>query len=143
MHELEVPLALAGVEIDGEQRLAEQVVAGPVDAEVVARRLLDGQIDGLELRIDGDLRPDARVARVLVRAAQPALGAELAAHRHRVEDPEPLAGARVEAAHVALDVARAVVGFAPVGCAAPTMMTFFATIGVACRPISLSSGSRF
>ena len=74
---------------------------------VVAGRLLDGQIDRLELLVDGDLRPHARVARVLVRAAQPALGAELAAHRHRVEDPQPLARARVEAAHVAFRHARA------------------------------------
>ena len=106
MHELVVPLALAGVEVDCEQRLAEQVVAGAVDAGVVPSRLLDGQIHRLELLVDGDLRPHARVAGVLVRALQPAFRTELAAHRHGVEDPQPLARARVEPSHVTLGRAR-------------------------------------
>src|SRR5262249_35494209 len=97
----------AGVEIHGEQRLAEQPVARPVRAVVVAGRLLDREIDRLELLVDGDLRPDARIARVLGRAAQPALGAELAGLRDGVEDPEPLARAHVVAADEALHVARA------------------------------------
>ena len=57
-----------------------------------------------EIFVDGDLRPDTRIARVLRRSVFPAVGTELARLRNRVKNPEPLAGPHVEAAYVALHV---------------------------------------
>ena len=64
MDELVVPLALAGLEIQRDQALAEQVIARPMTAVVVAGRQLDGQIDQPELFVDRHLRPHAGVAGV-------------------------------------------------------------------------------
>ena len=105
--ELEVPDALAGLQIDGDEALGEQVVAGPMAAEVVAGRDLDRQVRDAELLVDGDLRPHAGVAGVLPRLLEPRVVAELAGLRNGVEDPQPLAGARVVAADVALGVLHA------------------------------------
>ena len=62
MHDLEVPLALAGLQIDADDAVAEQVVAGTMAAVVVRRRILDRQIDQAGFLVDRDLRPDAGVA---------------------------------------------------------------------------------
>ena len=107
VHELEVPLALAGVEVDRHQALGEQVVAGPVAAVVVGRRGLDRQVRDAQLLVHGDLRPDPGVAGVDGRVVQPGLAPELARLRDGVEDPQALARPHVEAADVALRVAPA------------------------------------
>ena len=104
VHELVVPDALAGLQIDGDEAFAEQVVAGTMAAVVVAGRDLDRQIGDAELLVDGHLRPDAGIAGVGPRVLEPRVVAELAGARNRVEDPQPLAGARVVAANVALRV---------------------------------------
>ncbi len=104
VHELVVPLALAGLQIDGDEAFGEQVVAGPIGAEVIAGRALDRQIRDLQLGVDADLSPRAGVAGVRPRVFQPRLVAELAGLRNRVEDPQALAGAHVESADVALHV---------------------------------------
>ncbi len=102
--ELEVPLPLAGTQIDADQRFAEEVVAGAVAAIEVVGRGLHRQVGQAEVLVDGDLRPDAGVAVLLGRAAQPRVVPELARFRDRVEDPQALAGADVERADVALVV---------------------------------------
>ena len=139
--ELVVPLALAGLQIDRDEAFAEQIVAGTMAAVVVAGRQLDRQIGQAELFVDADLRPHAGVAGVRPRVVLPGVVAELAGLGNRVEDPQPLAGAHVEAADVALDVASCSSVRRRSRCAAPTMTTLLATIGVACRPISPVSGS--
>src|SRR5439155_15514350 len=63
-----------------------------------------GQVHERELFVDGNLRSYARVAGLHPRLVLPRLGSDLPDHRDRVEDPETLAVAHVEAAHVALDV---------------------------------------
>ena len=45
MNELVVPLALAGLQVDGDEALAEESLAGAIAAVVVAGGQLDGQID--------------------------------------------------------------------------------------------------
>ena len=107
VHQLIVPLPLAGLQIDRDDALAEQVVAGPMTAIVVAGRRLDRQIRHPQFFIDGDLSPDAGVAGVRPRIVQPGIVAELARPRNRVEDPQPLARLDVESADVALFVALA------------------------------------
>ena len=67
-------------------------------AVVVARRQLHGQEHRVRLFVDGHLCPHARVAGVGPRIFFPRVVAELAGLRNRVEDPQPLAGARVVAA---------------------------------------------
>ena len=62
MHELEMPLTLAGLEIDAHETFGKEVVAGPVAAVVIGRRCLDRQVHEAELFVDADLRPHSHVA---------------------------------------------------------------------------------
>ena len=107
LDELEVPLALAGPQIDGHQALAVEPGAWPMAAVVVAGRHLDRQVHQPELLVGAHLRPHAGVARVLLGAALPGVVAEFAGAGNRVENPQPLARPHVVAAHVALVVAAA------------------------------------
>ena len=70
----------------------------------VVRGRFDVQIDVAELRVGGERPPDAGVACVFGRAAQPRLVSRLALARNRVERPQLLARADVEGHDVALDV---------------------------------------
>ena len=94
MHDLEVPLALAGLQIDADEAVAEQVVAGTMAAVEIRCRILDRQIHEAELFVDRDLRPDAGVAVDRPRFLFPRVVAELAGPRNRVERPQQLAGLR-------------------------------------------------
>src|ERR1035438_4935049 len=98
---------LTGFEIYAAQRFAEQVGARTVAAVVIAGGRFDRQVDQAELLIHGDLRPDAGVAGVVGGTVFPAVVAQFVLERDGVEDPESLAGAHVEAAHVAFVVAHA------------------------------------
>ena len=102
--ELEVPAALAGREIDGDEALGEEVVARAVPAVVVAGRRLDGQVGEAQLGVGRDLRPDAVVAVAAPGVGEPGVGAELAGAGNGAERPEPLAAADVEGLHEPLDV---------------------------------------
>ena len=104
VHELEVPEPLAGLEVDGDEALGEQVVAGPVAAVVVAGGDLDGEVGDAELLVDGQVGPDPGVPGVDGGVVQPRVAPELAGPGNGVEDPPALAGAGVVAADVALDV---------------------------------------
>src|SRR5262249_62360186 len=64
VHELEVPLAPAGPEIERDEAFAEEPRAGPMAAVVVARRQLDGEEQRVGLLVHRHLRPHAGVARV-------------------------------------------------------------------------------
>ena len=103
--DLEVPAALAGLEVEGDEAVREEVVAQPVPAVVVVGRHLDRQVDHVQLGVDRHLGPHAGVAGVAPRVAFPGVVAELVAERDGVEDPLPLAGVDVVAADEALDVA--------------------------------------
>src|SRR6185295_2333215 len=105
--ELVMPLPLAGLQVDGDEALAEEPAARAMAAVIVAGRHFDRQVGQTELFIDGDLRPHAGVAGVRPRVALPRVVAEFARQRDGVEDPEPFAGAHVEAAYVAFLVAAA------------------------------------
>ena len=104
MHQLEVPLALAGPQVDADDAFREQVVARPMTAVVVRRRGLDRQVDETEILVDRNLRPDAVVAVDRPRVLLPRVVAEIAGQRNRVEGPQQLAGADVEPAHQPLGV---------------------------------------
>ena len=104
VHQLEVPLALAGLQVHGHQAFAVEVVAGALAAVVVGRRRLDRQVDQAQFLVDGDLRPHAGVAVDGPRAVLPGVVAELARPRDRVEGPLQLAGLDVEGARETLGV---------------------------------------
>src|SRR5262245_60044084 len=96
VHQLEVPLADAGLQIDGDEALREDVVAGTVADVFVDRRRLDWQIHEACLRIDADLGPDTSVPRPFPRPVFPGVVAELTRHRNGIESPDLFAGADVE-----------------------------------------------
>src|SRR5206468_7102657 len=102
MHDLVVPFALARLQIDAHETVAEEVVAGTVAAVEIRRRILDGQIHEAKLFIDGDLRPHAGVAVDGPRFLLPRVVSEFTGTRNRVERPEQPAAADVPRAHEAL-----------------------------------------
>ena len=136
MDRLVVPLPLAGLDVERDEALVEQRVARPVAAVVVARRHFDRHVDQAELEVRAHLRPRAGVAVLQRRFILPGVVAKLAGLRDGVEDPQPLAGLHVEAAHVALRVAASSAATWPARWAAPTTTTSPATSGVAFRPSS-------
>ena len=76
-----------------------------VDAHLVAGGQFDAQIGQAQLLIGADLRPVAGIARIFRRTGlQPGVIAELAFLGDVVEDPQPLAGLHIEAAHIALGI---------------------------------------
>ena len=104
MHHLEVPLADAGLQVDGHEALREQVVAGTVAAVLVDGRRFNGQVDEAGFGVDRNLGPDADVAGPFPRTVLPRVVAELARAGNRVEAPQLLAGLHVERADQALGV---------------------------------------
>ena len=99
MHELEVPLPLAGLEIDGDKAFGKEVVTWPVAAVVIGCGCLDRQVHEPELFVDADLCPDADVAIDGPGVVLPRLMAVFARIRNRVEPPDLFASPHVERAH--------------------------------------------
>ena len=64
VHELIVPFAPAGIDVDGDQRFAEQAVSRAMPAVVVPSRQLDGQVHEAQLFVGAHLRPDTGIAGV-------------------------------------------------------------------------------
>src|SRR5439155_26059554 len=102
--ELEVPLAHAGLHVDGHEALSIKIVARPMAAVIVRRRRFDWQIDEAKLRIGADMRPDADIAIDRPGIVLPGLVARLSRSGNRIEPPDLLAGPDVERAHQALGV---------------------------------------
>ena len=102
--DLIVPFALAGFQVDAHQAVAEQVVARTMTAVQVRRGIFNRQIHEPELLVDGNLRPDARVAVDRPRFLLPGIVAEVARLGNRVERPQQLAALRVPRAHQPLGV---------------------------------------
>ena len=100
VHGLEVPDPLAGLGVDADDALREQVVAGAHAAVPVVRWGPGGQVDVAQLLVHRHRAPHVGVAAVAPRLVVPGVGAELLPLRDGVEDPLPLARADVEAAHV-------------------------------------------
>ena len=104
MHNLEMPLALAGLQIDANQAFAEQIVARPLSAVVVGRRRFHRKINQPEFFIDGHLSPHAGVAVGGPGTVLPGFVAELARPWNGVERPQQLAGFNIKSPHQALGV---------------------------------------
>ena len=65
VHELLVPDHLAGLDVEADQRVRVQVVAGTMAAVHVVGRRFDAQVHVAQLRVGGERPPDAGVAGVL------------------------------------------------------------------------------
>ncbi len=99
-----MPDALAGLRVEGHQALGEKVVARAVTAVEVVGRRLNREVDVAELQVRGHRRPDGGVTGVAPRVVFPGLVPELTHEWDGVEDPPPLAGPDVVAAHEPGDV---------------------------------------
>src|SRR5580704_10515278 len=102
-----MPFPLAGLKVNGDERFAEQPIAGPVPAVVVPRRHLDGQVSDSEVGIYGYLSPDTRISRIGPGVLLPGIQTKLARLGNGMENPEPLACPHVKSADVAFDGALA------------------------------------
>ena len=101
MHELVVPDSLPRDRLDADQALTEEVRPGPVAAVVVVGGRARRQVHVAQLLVGAHGRPHVGLPEGPPRLVLPGLVAGLALLRHRVEDPQLLAGAGVEAAHIA------------------------------------------
>src|SRR5438105_2470023 len=98
MDELEVPLALSGFQIDAHEAVAKQVVARAMTTIEVRSGIFDRQVYEAQFFVDGNLRPDARVAVHRPRIVLPGFAAEVARSGDGVEPPQHFSRARVEGA---------------------------------------------
>src|SRR5688572_31044958 len=87
MHDLEMPLALAGVGVEADDGFGEEVLPGPASAVIVVARGADGHVEQAALLVDAHRRPHIGVAGELPRPAVPRVVAEFAALRDGVELP--------------------------------------------------------
>src|SRR5215831_12410449 len=104
MNDLEVPFALTGFQIDTDQTLAEQIVAGAMPSIEIGRRGFDGKIDKPQFFIYGNLSPDAGVAVGRPGIILPCVVAELSRLGNCVEGPQHFARTHIEGADLAFAV---------------------------------------
>src|SRR5206468_9699079 len=104
MHDLVVPLALAGLQIEADEAVAKQVVARTMASVEIRGRIFNREIHEAELFVDRDLRPHAGVAVGRPRVFFPRVVAEFTRAWDWVERPEELPGLRVPAADETLRV---------------------------------------
>ncbi len=62
VHLLEVPLQLAGLHVERDDRRGVEVLAGPLATEPVGSRVAGREVEEPEIRIDGGRLPDRRAA---------------------------------------------------------------------------------
>ena len=106
MDGLEVPLVRAGLDVDRDHRVAEQVGALAVAAVGAGDRRGQRQVEQSALFVEREVeRPGVGAKTALPAVAFPGVVADLARLRHRAELPELGAGARIERPGVA-DTAR-------------------------------------
>ena len=101
VHGLEVPHALAGPDVEGDEALGEEVVAEAVAAVVVVGRRAGRQVDVAELVVDAEGGPDVGAAGVAPRVVQPGVDPEVVGLRDGTERPPRIARAGVDSLHPA------------------------------------------
>ena len=102
VHGLEVPHALAGPDVEGDEALGEEVVAEPVPAVVVVGRGAGRQVDVAESS-SSTLKADQDVgaAGVAPRVVQPGVHPEVVSLRDGTERPPRIARAGIDSLHPA------------------------------------------
>src|ERR1019366_3538980 len=107
MNQLVIPDALAGLYVDTNDAVGEEIRAGALAAISIAAGRFDGDVNVAEFFIAGQRTPGAGIAGELprfdsgLRIFSPRLGFLLACLRNGVEGPEELAGSHVVPANVA------------------------------------------
>src|SRR5215467_14638310 len=102
VHGLEMPPVLAGEDVDGDNGVAEQVVAGTIAAVVVRSWSGDRQIRDTSRFVDRLRKaPGVRTRSLLPPVVEPRLVPAFAGTRHGVEFPELLARDGVECTRIA------------------------------------------
>ena len=101
MTRLKVPDALAGIGVERQQRIGEQIVAEAVRAVEIGRRAAGGRVHDAALLVHRHARPVVRRPAVRPGVFRPGVVAEFARMRNGVEAPAELAGAHVVGAYVA------------------------------------------
>src|ERR1019366_8265026 len=98
---LEVPDTLAGIGMERQQGIGEEVVARAVGAVEIAGGGSGGDVEDSALRVDRHAGPVVGGAGVGPGILGPGVVAVLAGMRNGVETPAQLAGANIEGANVA------------------------------------------
>src|SRR5258708_25479669 len=101
MGHLKVPDAIAGPRIQADQTVTEEAVAGTVNTVVIVRRRTKRQVYVAQCFVRAHHRPNVGRARRLPGTILPSLVSELPLSWDGMENPLLLAGANVEASHVA------------------------------------------
>ena len=96
-----MPQPLAGLRVEREQAVGEEVLADPIRAVEVVVRRAGRHVDDAALFVDRKRAPVVGAADVLVRLLRPGVVAELAGQRNRVELPDLVPGDDVVGADVA------------------------------------------
>ena len=91
MHELKMPEAFAGVKVEREQAVAEQIVAEAIAAVEIEGWRAEREIADAALLVDRELSPRIGAAGGLPRVGRPGVVAEFSRPRDRVKDPQQLA----------------------------------------------------
>src|SRR5689334_15773913 len=99
MHDLEMPFALAGLEIHADQAFSEQVVSRTVTAVKIRTGRLNRQVHQAEFFVDRHLRPDAVVAVGRPGAVFPRIVAELSGSGNGIESPQEFSTADIVGSH--------------------------------------------
>src|SRR5262249_5662701 len=87
MHELEVPEALAGAQVEREQRIAEESLAFAIGAVEIIGRRAEREVADAALFVDRDFTPRVHAADVRPRIPGPSVVAELPGMRDGVKLP--------------------------------------------------------
>ncbi len=98
---LEVPEALAGVGVEGEERVGEEIVADAIAAVEIHDGGAGWCVDDAVFGVEGHAGPVVGGASGLPGVGRPGAGAEFAGARDGAEAPDELAGADVVGADVA------------------------------------------
>src|SRR5262245_24629286 len=101
MYGLEMPQAFAGLRVESDQTVAEEIVSLAVAAVKIEARRSERNIGDAALFIDGHLAPVVDAAGGFIELLRPGVITELAGMRDRVKNPCKLAGPDVVGMNVA------------------------------------------
>ena len=101
MHHLEMPQALAGPGIQGQQSVGEQICAAAIHAVEIVFRARGGRVDNSACLVDGELAPDIRSAHAIAGILRPRVIPEFTGARNGMERPGEISRANIKCADIA------------------------------------------
>ena len=109
MHGLQIPLHLSRHRIHGDQRVPEQIRAGPVSAVAIVAGPPDRHQQRAGLGVHGKRAPYIYAGAILPAVIEPGLMPDFSRLRNRMERPDQFPGGRIPGADIATPAIRAVV----------------------------------